>query len=91
VSPVHPDHGGLPRGHARPLTGSRTVEEDLRGANEAKTTKLRRNELTRRARSQGLELRHSTYGYALIDHTRTPFDGRNDLTLDDVETRLPPP
>src|SRR5262249_46061256 len=92
VSPAHADQGGLPRGHARALTGSRTaVEEDLRGANEAKTHKLRRNELTRRARSQGLELRHSAYGYALIDRARTPVEGRNDLTLDEVEARLGPP
>jgi hypothetical protein len=63
-------------------------DEDWRGANEAKTDKLRRNNLQRRARARGLELRHSAYGYALIDSARTRIDGRNDLTLDEVETRL---
>lgn len=37
---------------------------------------------------RGLELRHTTYGYALIDGARQRVDDRNDLTLDDVETLL---
>jgi hypothetical protein len=93
VSPGYGDHGGLPRGPSRDAFAGRRAasEENWRGANEAKNTKLRRNELTRRARARGLELRHSAYGYALIDATRNPVEGRNDLTLDEVESRLAPP
>jgi hypothetical protein len=50
--------------------------------------KLRRNGLRRQARAHGLELRHSDYGYSLIDSGRNRVDGRNDLTLDEVEARL---
>ena len=50
--------------------------------------KLRRNGLKRKARSRGLELRHSSYGYALIDAERNRVDDRNDLTLDEVAARL---
>ena len=52
------------------------------------TRKLRRGNLQRRARRCGLELRHSTYGYSLIDASRTRVEGRNDLTLDEVESIL---
>lgn len=63
-------------------------DEDWRGANEAKTDKLRRSNLQRQARARGLELRHSAYGYSLVDRAHERVDGRNDLTLDDVESRL---
>jgi hypothetical protein len=63
----------------------------LRGANQAKADKLRGNELARRARARGLELRRSAYGYALIDGARRQIEGRNDMTLDEVESRLAPP
>jgi hypothetical protein len=52
------------------------------------TDKLRSNGLRRRARAHGLELRHSDYGYSLIDTARNRVDGRNDLTLDEVAARL---
>ena len=62
--------------------------EDGRLANLGKKETLRRRLLQRQARARGLELRHSSYGYALIDAERNRVDGRNDLTLDDVESRL---
>jgi len=82
--------GGIPRGHLRLVSppGGRSTEEDLRGANEAKIEKLRRNDVQRLARTRGLELRHSAHGYALIDSTRRPVDDRNDMSLDEVEVWL---
>jgi hypothetical protein len=80
---------GIPRGHPRDLGARAAIDEDWRGANEAKTAKLRRNSLQRHARAHGLELRHSAYGYALIDAQRNPIEGRNDMTLDEIESRLP--
>jgi hypothetical protein len=50
--------------------------------------KLRRNGLRKKARASGLELRHSDYGYALIDAERNRVGGRNDLTLDEVAAHL---
>lgn len=57
-------------------------------ANAERATTLRRNELRRKARGKGLELRHSDYGYSLIAGDRTRVEGRNDLTLDEVAARL---
>jgi hypothetical protein len=85
--------GGLPRRQQQivvPL-GSRSSVEDWRGASEAKTEKLRRNDVQRRVRARGLQLRHSAYGYALIDTERRAVDDRNDLTLDEVESWLDRP
>ena len=50
--------------------------------------KLRRNSLQRRARSRGLQLRHSAYGYALIDTARKPINDRNNMTLDETDSWL---
>ena len=61
---------------------------DARTANSERADKLRRNALRLRARKHGLELRHSSRGYSLIDGTRQQLDGRNDLTLDEVATKL---
>jgi len=61
---------------------------DPAAANAERTVTLRRNDLRRRARAQGLELRHSDYGYSLIDGGRQRVDGRNDLTLEEVAKRL---
>jgi len=57
-------------------------------ANNDRAEKLRRNELDRRARRRGLELRHSAYGYSLIDGARNRVDDRNDLSLDEVAAAL---
>ena len=84
------DDGGIPRSHLRLVRppGSPSTEEDLRGANEAKVEKLRRNHLQRRALTRGLELRHSDAGYTLIDTARKRIDDRNNMSLDEVELWL---
>jgi hypothetical protein len=69
-------------------TGEASRVESWRGANEAKQERLRRNHLQRRARTRGLELRHSAYGYALLDEARGRIDDRNDMTLEEVESCL---
>ena len=79
------DDGGVPRGRAELVA---VPEEDWRGANEAKSDKLRHKSLQRSARARGLELRHSAYGCALIDAARKPIDDRSDLTLDEIESWL---
>ncbi len=58
------------------------------GANQAKDEKLRVRQLERRARDGGYELRHSDYGYALIDAARKPVDGRRDLNLKELASLL---
>jgi hypothetical protein len=76
----------------RRLSTGRTRREiddfDADAANKEMAQKLQRNTLRRKARAQGLELRHSAYGYSLIDAGRTRVEGRNDFTLDDVQMRL---
>ncbi|HEY2208029.1 MAG TPA: hypothetical protein VGM80_10580 [Gaiellaceae bacterium] len=90
MSPARRDEDGIP--HSRQVLvvppGGRSSEEDVRGANDAKHGKLRQKSLQRRARAQGVELRHSDSGYALIDAARNPVDDRHDLTLDEVESLL---
>lgn len=61
---------------------------DADAANREMADTLQRNSLRRRARAQGLELRHSAYGYSLVDAGRARVEGRNDFTLDEVEARL---
>jgi len=89
VSPAHPNDG-IPhsRGHLTVPPGGASREESWSGANEAKNDKLRDKRLRQRARAEGIELRHSSSGYALIDAARRPVDDRNDLTLDEVEAWL---
>jgi hypothetical protein len=85
----HGGEGGIPRRQQRLATAPNAeTQADWRGANGAKTEKLRRRALGRLAHSQGLELRHSAYGYALIDSARQPIEDRHDLNLDEVESRL---
>ncbi|HEX5173506.1 MAG TPA: hypothetical protein VFV91_05115 [Gaiellaceae bacterium] len=82
--------GGVPRRRERlgvPVGGA-SRDENWPGANDAKQEKLRRNELERRARARGFQLRHSEYGYALLDPQRRPVDDRNDMTLQEVESCL---
>jgi hypothetical protein len=57
---------------------------DAATANVEMANKLRGNALRRRARAKGFELRHSDYGFSLIDANRKRVDARNDLTLDEV-------
>lgn len=61
---------------------------DADAANREMADTLQRNSLRRKARAQGLELRHSSYGYSLVDAGRSRVEGRNDFTLDEVEARL---
>lgn len=83
-------NGGIPRvrrGVSVP-PGATSREERWPGANEEKVEKLLLRSLKRQAGAQGLELRHSAYGYALIDSERKPIKDRNDMTLDEVESCL---
>lgn len=64
------------------------VEERWAGANEAKDEKLRLRGIQRRAGDRGFELRHSDHGYTLIGAERKPLNGRNDLSLKEVESLL---
>ncbi|HZR96478.1 MAG TPA: hypothetical protein VFA56_12340 [Gaiellaceae bacterium] len=64
---------------------------DAAAANTEMAEKLRLKSLRRTARTRGLELRHSAYGYALIDAGRNRVDGRNDFTLDEVAAHLAAP
>ena len=68
--------------------GAASSEESWRGAESAKDEKLRRNRLQRRAGARGFKLRHSSYGYALIDAKRNRIDDRDDLSLDEIEKLL---
>jgi hypothetical protein len=90
VSPERRDEGGIPRsrGEISPPPGGSAREESWPGANEAKLEKLRLGKLKRQAVAQGLQLRHSDYGYALIDTARKPINERNNLTLDEVQSQL---
>jgi hypothetical protein len=85
-----PQDGGIPHRRERLSVppGEASRDESWAGANEAKYEKLRRNKLQRRARAQDLELRHSAYGYALLDAARKPVDDRSDMTLEEVESCL---
>ena len=76
---------GIP--HSRATLEARPGES-WTGANDEKTSKLRVRSLERRARAKGIQLRHSAAGYALIDQARNAIDGRNDLTVDEVEDWL---
>jgi hypothetical protein len=79
------DDGGVPRAR-QALAPLR--EEEWRGANEAKSDNLRHRTLQRQASALGIELRHSEYGYALIDAGRKRIDERSDMTLDEIESWL---
>jgi hypothetical protein len=79
----------LPSRPTRRRETTRAADDfDAVAANGEMQDKLRRNALRRRARSHGLELRHSAYGYSLIDVARKRVGSRNDLTLDEVAVHL---
>lgn len=90
MSPEHRGDGGIPRARrgvpAPPGGGSR--EERWPGANEEKAEKLLVRSLKRQARARGLQLRHSAYGYALIDSARKHVQDRNDMTPAEVKSWL---
>ena len=90
MSSVPRNEGGVPRRRTvfTPPPGGASREESWSGANEAKAEKLGVRSLKRQAGAQGLQLRHSDSGYALIDSTRKPVNDRNDMTLAEVRSWL---
>lgn len=88
MSPDHRD--GVPRATLRlaALPGTTSPKETWPGANQAKDEKLRLRSLQRRAREGGYELRHSDYGYALVDAGRKSVDGRHDMSLREIASFL---
>ena len=89
MSPAPHNENGIPRSRRVliPPPGGATREENWLGANEAKAEKLGARSLKRTAAAQGLQLRHSDFGYALIDSARKPVNG-NKMTLAEVESWL---
>lgn len=84
-----PTQSGEGRRRAAVAGPPRSIEQfDAAAANREMTQVLRQNALRRKARARGLDLRHSSYGYSLVDSNRARVDGRNDLTLDEVEARI---
>ncbi len=83
------NEGGVTR-IRRTLSPARVArrEETWLGANEAKFEKLHLTRLRRRAGERGLALRHSAYGYALINSQRRRIDERSDMSLDEIESWL---
>ena len=81
---------GVPRTRTvvTPPPGGASRAESWPGANEQKAEKLSLRRLKRQAATRGLELRHSDSGYALIDSERKQVEGRNDMTLKQVESWL---
>ena len=88
VSPEHRDNGGIPRSRRGASSGGASREERWPGANEEKAEKLLVRSLKRQAGAQGLQLRHSDHGYALVDTGHKRVHDRSDLTLGEVESWL---
>lgn len=86
-SPEHRSFGGVPF-RVGPLPGGAAAEETCAGANQARDEKLRLRRVSRRAGADGLEIRHSDYGYALIGTDRKSVNGRNDMSLKEIESWL---
>ena len=81
-----------PRPPAHASRARRPADEfDAAAANLEMAHKLQHHNLRRLARAHGLELRHSAYGYSLINAARRRVDNRNDLTLDEVAVHLAAP
>jgi hypothetical protein len=68
------------------IPGGARREETWAGANAAKDETLRLRSVRRRAGADGLEVRHSDNGYALIGSDRKPVNGRNDMSLKEIES-----
>lgn len=90
MSPMPRNEDGVPRSRTvlAPPPGGVSREESWPGANEAKAEKLGVRSLKRRAAAQGLQLRHSDSGYALINSARKPVNDRSNMTLAEVESCL---
>ena len=61
---------------------------DVRGRRNAKQPEHQNARLKRSADSVGFQLRHSDYGWALMDADRKPVGGRNDHSLKELEKLL---
>ena len=81
---------GIPRRNRRPPVPRDfdAAKAEGREATDARNDKLRRKNLSRLARARNLELRHSSYGYSLIDAARNRIDDRSDMSLNDVKSYL---
>jgi hypothetical protein len=87
VRPDNRSDGGVPI-KVGAIPGRAPSEETWAGANQAKDEKLRLRSVRRRAGAEGLEIRHSDYGYALVGTDRKFVDGRNDMSLKEIESWL---
>ena len=87
VSAANGTNGGIPF-KIGALPGSARGEETWAGANQAKDETLRLRSVRRDADAEGMEIRHSDYGYAVIGTDRKPVNGRNDMSLKEVEAWL---
>jgi hypothetical protein len=90
LDPVSSDNrsdGGVPF-KIGALPGGARSEETWAGANEARDETLRLRSVRRRAGAEGLEVRHSDYGYGLIGTDRKSVNGRNDMSLKESESWL---
>ena len=87
VSPENRSDGGVPF-KVGAIPGGRRREETWAGANEAKDETLRLRSVRRRADADGLEVRHSDHGYSLIGSDRKSVNGRNDMSLKEIESWL---
>jgi hypothetical protein len=85
VTSENRSHGGLPF-KIGSLPASARPDETWVGANEAKDETLRLRSLRRRAGAGGIEIRHSDYGYAVIGTDRKSVNGRNDMSLKEIES-----
>jgi hypothetical protein len=84
---VNRTDGGVPF-RVGAIPGGPRAEETWAGANEAKDETLRLRRVRRQAGGEGLEVRHSDYGYSLIDTERKSVNGRNDMSLKEIESWL---
>jgi hypothetical protein len=84
---VNRSDGGVPH-RVGAVPGGRRAEETWVGANEASDETLRLRKARQQAGADGMEIRHSDYGYALIGSDRKFVDGRNDMKLKEIEAWL---
>jgi hypothetical protein len=84
VTSENRSHGGLPI-KVGPLPAGARPAETWVGANQAKDETLRLRSVRRRAGRDGIEIRHSDYGYTVIGTDRKSVNGRNDMSLKEIE------
>ena len=79
--------GGVPV-RVGAIPGGARREERHDDANGARDETLRLRSVRRNAGAEGIEIRHSDYGYALIGADRKSVNGRNDMSLKEIESWL---